>query len=51
MQVVVVHEGDTPAELRIERALVDVLQVMLADVVGRMRLAGEEDLHRLGQAR
>ena len=46
VQVVVVDEGDAPAELRIERAFVDALQVVLADVVGRMRLAGEDDLHR-----
>ena len=45
MQIVVVDEGDAAAEQRIERALVDALQVVLADVVGRMRLAGEDDLH------
>ena len=49
VQVVVVDERDASAELRIERALVDALQVVLADVVGRMRLAGEDDLHRAGR--
>ena len=51
MQVVVVDERDAAAELRIERALVDALQVMLADVVGGMRLAGEHDLHGPAGAR
>ena len=46
MQVVVVDERDAAAEQRIERAPVDALQVVLADVVGGMRLAGEDDLHR-----
>ena len=46
MQVVVVDERDAAAEQRIERALVDALQMMLADVVGRVRLAREDDLHR-----
>ena len=46
MQVVVVDEGDAAAERRIDRAAVDLLQVMLAGLVGRMRLAGEDDLHR-----
>ena len=50
VQVVVVDEGDAPAEHRVERAPVDPLQVMLADVVGRVRLAGEDDLHRRGPA-
>ena len=35
VQIVVVDERDAPAEQRIERALVDALQMMLADVVGR----------------
>ena len=51
VQVVVVDERDAAAEHRIERAPVDALQVMLADVVGRMRLAGEDDLHRPSGAR
>ena len=46
VQVVVVDERDAAAEQRIERASVDALQMMLADVVGRVRLAGEDDLHR-----
>ena len=45
MQVVPFDEGDAAAEHRIERALVDPLQVMLADFVGRVRLAGEDQLH------
>ena len=45
MEVVVVHEADAAAEFRVERAPEDLLQVVLADVVGRMRLAGEHDLH------
>ena len=35
VQVVVVDERDPAAEHRIERAPVDALQVVLADVVGR----------------
>ena len=46
VQVVVVHERDPSAKLRIDRAAVDLLQMMLADIVGRMRLAREDDLHR-----
>ena len=46
MQIVVVDERDAAAEHRIDRAAVDLLQVVLADLVGRMRLAGEDDLHR-----
>ena len=46
VQIVVVDEGDASAEQRIERALVDALQMVLADIVGRMRLAGEDDLDR-----
>ena len=51
VQVVVVDEGDAAAEQRIERALVDALQVVLADVVGGMRLAGEDDLDRPSASR
>ena len=46
MQVVVVDEGHAAAEEGIERALVDPLQVVLADVVRGMRFAGKDDLHR-----
>ena len=46
VQVVVVDEGEAAAEDRIERAPEDALQVVLGRVVGRMRLAGEHDLHR-----
>ena len=46
MEVVVVDEGDAPAERGIDRAAVDLLQVMLAALVGRVGLAGEHDLHR-----
>ena len=35
VQVVILDEGDPAAELRIEGAAIDPLQVMLADVVGR----------------
>ena len=51
VQVVVVDEGDAAAEQRIERAPVDVLQMVLAEIVGRMRLAGEDDLHRASRRR
>ena len=34
-------EGDAAAEFRVERLPVNVLQVVLTDVVGRMRLASE----------
>ena len=46
MQVVVVDERDAAAERRIDGAAVDLLQVVLAGLVGGMRLAGEHDLHR-----
>src|SRR3954463_10451778 len=46
VQIVVVHEGDPAAEHRIDRAPVDLLQVVLAGLVGRRRLAGKHDLHR-----
>ena len=45
MQVVVVDEGDAPAELRIKRLTIHALEMMLADLVGGMRFAGEDDLH------
>ena len=50
VKVVAFHERDAAAELRIEGASVDALQMVLADVVGRMRLAGEDELHRAGRA-
>src|SRR5678816_3982788 len=46
VQIVAFDERDAAAELRIERARVDALQMMFADIVGRMRLAGKDDLHR-----
>ena len=46
VQVVVVDEGDAAAELRIQGLPIHPLKMMLADVVGGMRLAGEDDLHR-----
>ena len=45
VQVVVVDERDAAAEPRIERVAEDVLQMMLAGFVGRVRLAGEHELH------
>ena len=45
MHVVVVDECDAPAVNRIDRVAVDVLQLVLAGIVGRVRLAGEHDLH------
>ena len=45
VQIVVVDEGDASAVDRIDRVAIDLLQMMLAGVVGRMRLAGEHDLH------
>ena len=49
VQVVVVDEGDAAAEHRVEGAPEHALQVVLGRVVGRMRLAGEDDLHRRGR--
>ena len=45
MEVVVVYESDAASELRIERAPEDLLQVVLADIVRRMRFASKHDLH------
>ena len=50
VQVVVVDERHAPAKQRIERAPVDPLQMMLAHIVGRMRLAGKDNLHRPADA-
>ncbi len=47
VKVVVVHKGNASAKSRIHCPLVDMLEMMLADVVRRMRLAGENDLHRI----
>src|SRR5258707_15610299 len=47
VKVVVVHKSNASAESRIHCPLVDMLEMMLADVVRRMRLAGENDLHRI----
>ncbi len=44
MQIVVVHEGDPAAEEWIDRSPIHLLQVVLAGVVGRMRLTGEDQL-------
>ena len=46
MEIVVVDERDAAAEERLDGAAVDALQVVLADVVGRVRLAREDDLDR-----
>ena len=46
VQVVVLDEGDAPGKDRVERATENALQVVLAGVVGRMGLAGKDDLHR-----
>ena len=46
VQIVVVHEGDAAAEHRVDRAAVNLLKVVLAGFVGRVRLAREDDLHR-----
>ena len=45
MEVVVVYESDAASELRIECTPEDLLQVVLADIVGRMRFASKHDLH------
>jgi len=45
VEVVVVYESDAASELRIERAPENLLQVVLADIVGRMRFASKHDLH------
>ena len=45
VEIVVVHEGDPSAVRGIDRVSVDLLDVMLAGLVGRMRLAREDDLH------
>ncbi len=46
MQVVVVDEGDPSGEHRVDGPPVDLLDVVLAGLVGRMRLAGEDELNR-----
>src|SRR6266446_6620096 len=45
MEVVVVDERDASTKERVERVLVDPLQVMFSNIVGRMRLPGKDDLH------
>ena len=45
MQIVVVDERDPSAVGRIDRVAVNLLQVVLARVVGGMRFAREENLH------
>ena len=44
-------KASAAAELRIERAPEDLLQVVLRRIVGGMRLAGKHDLHRPIDAR
>ncbi len=46
MEIVVVDEGDAAAERGVDRPPVNLLQVVLAGLVGRVGLAGEDDLHR-----
>ena len=46
MHVVVFQERDPALERGVAGELVDALQHFLPRVVGRMRLAGEHDLHR-----
>ena len=46
MQIVVFDERDATTEARVERAPIDALQRVLATLVGRVRLAGEDDLDR-----
>ena len=46
VHVVVVDERDAAAERRVEAPLEDPLQVVLGRVIGGMRLAGEDQLHR-----
>ncbi len=45
MEVVVVNEPDASAEFRVERTPEDLLEMVLAGFVCRVRLAGEHDLH------
>ena len=45
MQVVVVDEGDASAVDGVDRVAINLLQMMLAGIVGRMRLARKDDLH------
>ena len=45
VEVVIFHERDAPSEFRIERAAIDALEVVLAYVVRRMRLARKENLN------
>ena len=45
VQIVIVDEGDAPAIHGVDRVTIDVLQVMLSCIVGRMGLAGKHDLN------
>ena len=45
VQVVVVHERDPATVGGVDRVAVNLLQMLLAGVVGGMRLAGKEHLH------
>jgi len=49
MRVVVLYEGDPSAKGRINRALVQALQMMFAAIVCRVRLPGKHDLDRSSQ--
>ena len=45
VQIVVVDEGDAAAVDRVDRVAVNLLQMMLARIVGGMGLAREHNLH------
>jgi len=45
VKVIIVYKGNASTKSRIHRALVDVLEMVLADVVRRVCLAGENYLH------
>ena len=51
VEVVVLDEGDAAGKDRVERAAEDALHVVLAGVVGRMRLAGKDESAPAGPAR
>ena len=46
VHAVVFHERHASLESRIAREVIHVLQHLLTRIVGRMRLAGEDDLYR-----
>ena len=51
MHAVVFNERDASFEARVTRELINVLQHLLARIVGGVRLAGKNDLHRTGAVR